>query len=309
MKVSPWKTTTSSTGDALQVNPERSRQIDAPGVVLHVLDRGSGGGDPPVLFLHGWLDNAHSFDPVRAQLPAHWRTLALDFRGMGQSGHVPGGLYHLTDYLADVDAVRRALSIDALHLVGHSLGGTIALLYAAGRPEVVRSVTSVESLGPSGGDGSLAAGRLQRFLRDFDRPLRKRVYPDVEAAATRLRESQTGMGEEAALLLARHGTRPVDGGVEWTWDPAQRRTFGSTLDEEQLLACFGAVTCPVQLLHATRGFSFDDQQMSRRLEALRALPPRSFEGGHHVHLDQPQQVAIAIAEFIQETEKRGQATF
>lgn len=308
MKVCPSKTTTSSTGESDQVNPEWSRQIDAPGVVLHVLDR-CPDGDPPVLFLHGWLDNAHSFDPVREQLPHSWRSLALDFRGMGQSGHVPGGLYHLTDYLADVDAVRRALSIETLHLVGHSLGGTVALLYAAARPEAVRSVTSVESLGPSGGDGTLAVGRLQRFLRDLDKPLRKRVYPDVDAAAKRLRESQTGMGERAALLLARHGTRPVERGVEWTWDPAHRRTFGSTLDEEQLLACFRAVTCPVQVLHATHGFSFDDQQMSRRLEALRAPPPLSFEGGHHVHLDQPQQVAEAIAAFIQKNEKRRQATF
>lgn len=276
---------------------DRSHAIEAHGVVLNVLERNPS-GNPTVVFLHGWLDNAHSFDWVRDRLPSSWRTLALDFRGMGQSGHLPGGLYHLTDYLADVDAVRRALQIDRLHLVGHSLGGTVALLYAAGRPETVSSVTSVESLGSSGGDAALAVERLQRFLRDLDRPVRNRVHPSVESAATRMREAQSGLSEAASLLLARHGSRPVEGGVEWTWDPAHRRTFGSTLDEAQLLACFRAVRCPVQIIHATQGFSFDDQQMATRLAALRASAPVRLEGGHHVHLDQPAAVADALVRFI-----------
>lgn len=276
---------------------DASRTFEAPGARLHALESSPDGG-PAVLFLHGWLDHAHSFDPVRERLPPTLRTVALDFRGMGQSAHCADGLYHLTDYLLDVEFALRALRLEQVHLVGHSLGGTVALLFAAARPEAVCSLTSIESLGPSGGGGDRAPDRMRRFLRDVHRTPRSKTYPSCEAAAARLRENNSGLSEAAALHLARFGTRAVDGGVQFTFDPAHRRTFGTSLDEEQTLACLRAIECPVQVIYGTSGFSFDDAQMKARLQALRARPPIGVRGGHHVHLDAPGEVAELIRSFI-----------
>jgi pimeloyl-ACP methyl ester carboxylesterase len=75
------------------------------------------------------------------------------------------------------------------------------------------------------------------------------------------------------------------------------RAFGQGMDEAQTLALFRAVQCPVQVMHGTLGYSFDDAQMRERLAALRAREPLAVRGSHHVHLDSPGEVAALVARF------------
>ncbi len=274
------------------------------GVSLHAL-QSHPDGSPAVLFLHGWLDHAHSFDPLRAALPTGWRTLALDFRGHGKSGQVHGGLYVFTDYLADVELALDAVELPRVHLVGHSLGGSVALTYAAAHPKRVASVTAIDSLGPMGGEPERIVERLQRFIRDLHKPPRRRTWPTLAAAAARLRENVGGLSEEASLHLARQGTREVEGGVQFTFDPAHRRASGLAMDEAQVLAVFRAVEAPVQVIRGSDGMPFDEERARERLRALRAGPPAVISGGHHVHLDSPAEVAQALVAFIEGVEGRG----
>lgn len=277
---------------------EHIREIPAPGVTLHALERNPQ-GSPVLLFLHGYLDHCRGFDWLVEALPRSFRTIALDFRGQGRSGHLPGGLYHLTDYLADVEFALDACGVDRVHLVGHSLGGTVALLYAAARPARAITVTAIESLGPPpGAGGDRRVERLRRFVADLHKPSLKRVYPSVEAAAARLRANIASLSEAAALQLSRHGTRPVAGGVEFTFDPAHRRRFGVGLEEAQTLAFLRAVECPVQAIAGTRGLRLGQEHIRARLDALRVQAPVVIEGGHHVHLDSPREVARILALFV-----------
>lgn len=281
--------------------PLESRFIDAQGLALHVRSRtGAGEGQPAILFLHGWLDHSHSFDAVLPHLP-DWSLALLDFRGMGRSGHVGGGgTYHFSDYTLDVECALEGLGLGPVHLVGHSLGGIVALAYAAARPERVKSVSLIESLGPSGGEPAVALERLRSFLNDSHRPPHRKRYASVEDAAARLRENNPGLPEAAALHLARHGTEPFEGGVAFTFDPRHRRRFGMSYDEAQWLAVQSGVTCPVQLLRGSDGLMPDAALLKRRLDALPTLvgPPLVLPGGHHVHMEQPEAVAQALARFI-----------
>lgn len=281
-------------------SPTESRFIDAQGLPLHVRHRHAADGSPAVLFLHGWLDHSHSFDDVLPHLP-DWRLVLLDFRGMGRSGHVGGGgTYHFSDYLLDVESALDGLGQKEVHLVGHSLGGIVALAYAAVRPERVKSVSLIESLGPSAGAPAAALGRLRSFLDDSHRPPHRKRYASVEDAAARLRENNPSLTEAAALHLARHGTEPFEGGVAFTFDPRHRRRFGMSYDEAQWLAIQAGITCPVQLLRASNGLTPDEALLRRRLEALTTLvsPPLVLPGGHHVHMEQPAAVAQALLRFI-----------
>src|SRR5437763_11394812 len=107
--------------------------FDVRGLKLHAIDRGQG---RPALLLHGWLDHAHSFDLLAPLLPG--RTVALDQRGHGESQWVgPGGFYHFPEYVADLDGALDALGLASARIVGHSMGASVGLLYAAVRPERV----------------------------------------------------------------------------------------------------------------------------------------------------------------------------
>jgi len=283
-----------------QPNQTESVRFSAWGLSLHAIQRNPV-GYPNVLFLHGWLDHCHSFDWVSAELPARWRQIALDFRGMGQSDHLTdGGLYHFTDYLADVESALVSMGVEKVHLVGHSLGGSVAFAYAAACPERVLTVTAIESLGPSGGKPEAIAERLRGFVADLSKPRRRRTYRSVEDAAARVRENNSGLSERAAYHLARFGTRVTsDGGVEFTFDPAHRWRFGFSYDEEQLLAILGAVRAPVQLIHGMTGFKFEDARMKARIARLGSPTPITVQGGHHVHMDNPKEVASHLQRFIE----------
>ncbi len=276
----------------------RSLRIDSEGLALHLLERHPG-APHRVLLLHGYLDHARSFDWLVERLPSTFHTVALDLRGMGHSGHLgPGAHYHLMDHLADLGAVLDGLGWTGAHLVGHSLGGILALAFAAARPDRVRSVTAIEALGPSGGEPSLAVGRLQAFVEDAQRPARRRVYADVAAAAARLAESNSGLSPTAALHLAAHGTAPVDGGLGFTFDPRHRRRGAMGFDEAQTLALLAAVSCSVQVVLGTLGYSAEDAQAQARLSALRAPPVHRVPGGHHCHMDSPSETATLVQAFV-----------
>lgn len=278
--------------------PLDSLTLDCDGLALHVRQRNPAGA-PAVLFLHGWLDHSHSFDAVVERLPEDWRLVLLDFRGMGRSAHLPrGGQYHFTDYLLDIEATLNALGLQEVHVVGHSLGGIVGTAYAAARPQRVRSLMMIESLGPSGGAPMGALERLRGFLDDIGRPPNRKRYPTVEAAAARLRENNSSLTPEAAHHLALHGTEPVEGGFVFRFDPVHRRRFGFGYDEAQWLAVSSGVTCPVRVLLASNGFRFDDAQARGRLEALRSPPVLTLPGGHHVHMEQPDAVAHALVDFL-----------
>jgi pimeloyl-ACP methyl ester carboxylesterase len=252
-----------------------------------------------VLFLHGWLDHSHTFDWVMEHLPDTWRIVLMDFRGMGRSAHVSaGGNYTFADYLLDVESTLDTLNLSEVHLVGHSLGGIVATAYAAVRPERVKSVSLIESMGPAGGPPEGAITRLRGFLDDTKRPARRKPYSTVAEAAARLRENNSSLTEAASLHLARHGTESVDGGYLFRFDPLHRRRFGHGFDEAQWLAILSAVTCPVQLLYGTQGLSLEDAQARARLAALRLTKTMTLSGGHHVHMEQPEAVARALDHFI-----------
>ncbi|MCB1637058.1 MAG: alpha/beta fold hydrolase, partial [Xanthomonadales bacterium] len=116
----------------------------------------------PVLALHGWLDNAASFDALAPLLP-NVRLVALDLTGHGRSEHRPPGIhYHFVDFIPDVVAAADALGWDRFALLGHSLGGGIASFVAATLPERIDRVAMIEGLGPPTSDPADGPANLRK---------------------------------------------------------------------------------------------------------------------------------------------------
>jgi pimeloyl-ACP methyl ester carboxylesterase len=100
----------------------------------------TGGAGEPILFLHGFLFDGRQYAAQVAALRDRYRCVTLDFRGQGRSG-TPRGGYQVEQQVADVLAVIRGLGLAPAHLVGLSMGGFVALRIAARQPELLRSMT------------------------------------------------------------------------------------------------------------------------------------------------------------------------
>lgn len=273
-------------------------EIVTPGLRLAARAWGPADG-VPTLALHGWLDNAASFDGVAPLLPG-LRLLCLDLPGHGLSDHLPPGQsYAFIDTVAHVHAATVALGWTRFCVVGHSLGAAVAAMLAGAVPARVQRLALIEGLGPVSEDPKHAAERLARAL---DEEVRKRgrtapIHPSREDAVRRLQTRMGRLGREAAETLSARGLREVaSGGVTWRSDPRLRLPSRLRLTEEQVLTILRAIECPVLLVRATEGFPFAPQPMSARVAALRDVTMVELAGGHHLHLDAPEQVAAALRE-------------
>ncbi|MFV8751858.1 alpha/beta fold hydrolase [Nannocystaceae bacterium ST9] len=269
---------------------------------LHIAGKAWGAREGrPVLGLHGWLDNASTFDRLAPLLCERLglRLVALDLPGHGHSDH-KRGTYHFIDSVADVLAAADALGWERFSLLGHSMGAGIASLVAGTAPERIDRCALIEGLGPLSEAPELAAKRLARALRGERRKLEranKKLHPSRESAAERLIEAAP-MELESARILVERGLIELEGGFEWRADPRLRHDSRLRMTEEHVLAFLRAITCPIVLIQAERGWPYPEPIFRGRIAAIPALEHVTLAGRHHLHLDDPESVAARLVEFF-----------
>lgn len=266
----------------------------------------SGADGIPVLCLHGWLDNAASFQLMAPLLCASRAVTSVDLPGHGYSDHRPEGYgYTLLDYVQDLaDLVDRIGQ--PVHIVAHSLGGIVSSLFAATRPEHLQSLTLIDSLGPYVARAEDFPERLGRGLAKALAHGRKPmpVYESVEAAEKAREGGVLPLSSLAARQLVSRNLRPVDGGWTWRTDSQLRLHSLSALTEEQVLANLSAIAVPVLLLQAEDGLVKSDDRYRRRIAAVKRIEHRRVPGTHHLHLDGDLPLLSGIIDnFLHEAEK------
>ncbi|NQD38840.1 alpha/beta fold hydrolase [Permianibacter sp. IMCC34836] len=286
------------------VPPERQYRLTVDGLEIAVCEWGAADA-PPLLLLHGWLDNAGSFFSLAPLLAAGqggqpYRCIAIDFLGHGASDHLPAGAqYHFIDGVYTVHALLKQLEIERLPVLGHSMGGALALLFAGAFPEAVSHLISVEAFGPltrveSDGPARLREGCEERLARQSSR---KAVYPTV-ADALRVRAA---VGDVPAPLLApivERNLMPVPGGVTWCSDARLRWPTLLRMSPAQVSAFFGALRAPMLLAQGDRGMAQITPAVAAHARVLPRFVHHLLAGGHHVHLEQPHFLVEAIGEFL-----------
>lgn len=258
---------------------------------------------PPVLALHGWQDNAASFDRIAPLLPG-FHIVALDFAGHGLSDWRPDGMrYHNLDYVDDVLRVIDQLGWSKFSLMGHSMGAGAGLLLAAAMPEMLDKLVLIDGLGPWASQADEAPGILRNALlewRDYE-PREERVFSDLDVAVAARRRGFTPLSEEAARILCSRGLMPVDGGYTWSNDRRIRHHSSSRLTEDQVHALLREITMPVLLLRAESGFASALPIFEKRWQLIKNGTLRTVPGGHHFHLDEsPELAAEEIRAFLSE---------
>jgi len=251
--------------------------------------------NPTVILLHGYLDQGAAWADVAEALVARGlHVIAPDHRGHGRSEHVPtGGYYHFPDYLRDLDAWTADLTPFAL--VGHSMGGTVACMFAGVRPERVRSLILVEGTGPHSVNDDDAPRQLLTHLKHVARVRPHGPMPDVEAAADRLRRFNTALRPALARALAERATEPhPDGGLRWRWDPLHRTRAATPFNLARFLCFLARVQAPTTTIVGTKS-PFNPDLHDARLAALPMVTEHTLDCGHNPHFDQPDALAALIA--------------
>lgn len=255
---------------------------------------------PPLLALHGWLDNCHSFIPLAPYLTKHFYVIAIDLPGHGHSSHLPQGChYHFIDAIFIIKNIIDALGIKQIHLLGHSMGGCLASLVAGVIPEAILSLALIEALGPFSSPEHTCQAQLNHFLQhELTKQLeqRGRPYSSLESAA-QARANGGYLPMEFARLLCERGVEERDGYFFWRHDRRLQSATPLRMTELQILSCLETITAHTCLIWAKQGFNFDEQLVEKRIMSIQHIRVHYLDGGHHLHMEQPLALSSCLNDF------------
>jgi len=269
-------------------------------------------GKTPLVLLHGWMDIAASFQFVVDALAREHFIIAPDWRGFGLTRTGGADTFWFPDYLADLDALLDHYAPgQGVNLVGHSMGGNVAMLYAGVRPERVRRLINLEGFGLPGTAPAQAPGRLTQWLNEVKQfnngALKLNGYDSLEKVAARLVKNNRYLSQDKARWLANHWAAELTPG-QWTilGEAAHKITSAQLYRVDEVLAIHRNIVAPTLMVEASddsmttwwRG-QFTLAEHRERLNAVANLEIVQVpDCGHMLHHDQPQAVAELIERFV-----------
>ncbi len=251
----------------------------------------------PILALHGWLDNANSFDSIASYLQDSFYFIAIDLPGHGHSSHLPEGCYyHFTDALFSIIEILNALQLEKAHILGHSMGACLASLLASIASNRLLSLSLIEGLGPFSAPEDSACKQLTEFVQYLRKTREPKGYKNHEMAAM-VRAAKGYVSHEIAKKLTERSLQERDGQFHWRHDRRLITPSPLRLTEGQVVSCLKEITVNTYLIWASKGFSFDSKIMQERIKAVRGIEITHLDGGHHVHMEQPEEISQLLADF------------
>jgi pimeloyl-ACP methyl ester carboxylesterase len=256
-----------------------------------------------VLVLHGFLDSGSTWEHVAEPLArAGHEVLAPDLRGYGDSDRVgAGGYYHFPDYVGDVAALVDQLDRKRLALVGHSMGGTVASLYAGSMPDRIERLALLEGIGAIHADPATAGvTRMRAWLRDMHAIKREqRPLASFEEAVERLARMHPSVPhsviESRTRLLIRED---ASGQLRWAYDALHRTTSPVPFSAESFKGFLRSITVPTLFVSGgSQGWRVPDE--SERLACIPNVTHVDLpDAGHMMHWKAPDAVAECLLRFL-----------
>lgn len=269
--------------------------------------------NPPVLCLHGWLDNCNTFDKLIPLLPKDNFYIALDTPGHGLSSHFPTGMFYFTiAYCGVLKRVIDHFKLKELSIIGHSMGGNIGAHFSGLYPEVVKRLVIIDSIGTwfrmkedlvvslrSCIDSHLA------FEKAEERPEKQYTY---EQAKERLKIANKGLDDEGVEILLERGMKELDNG-QFTFRRDLRHLFKDAMERtiDSALAVTENISADVLIVGADSSITSAvrerfkneiDRIMGTFEKSCKSFRVVKAKGNHHLHLCTPDETAAFITEFF-----------
>ncbi|HTD92092.1 MAG TPA: alpha/beta hydrolase [Burkholderiales bacterium] len=264
-------------------------------------------GAPKLFMLHGFQDVSASWQFTVDALVNDWHVIAPDWRGYGLTEWSGQDTYWFPDFVADLDAILDHFEPELpAMLVAHSMGSSVAGLYAGAIPKRISKFVSVEGFGGPPANAEEAPRRYAKWLRQIVSGEQQRPYVDFADFAERMMAENPRLTPERAAFLVQHwGKEEADGTVVRRADPAHKvmRPTPSRLDEA--IACWRQISAPVLFVEGANSRAVAAQhskpeEYQERLAAFQTLAgiERIADAGHNIHHDQPQALAKVIEPFL-----------
>jgi pimeloyl-ACP methyl ester carboxylesterase len=257
-----------------------------------------------LLLIHGFMDAGATWDFVASYLcQAGHDVIAPDLRGFGQSDSAgAGGYYHFPDYVADLSELCDALAPRRLGIVGHSMGGTIAVLLAGARPDLVERLALLEGMGPVAAGPETAVDRMRTWLKDMrDAPRSPRPLTSMQEAVERLVLRHPHVPREVIESRAQLLTRLDDQGrLTWAYDPLHRTTSPTPFNGEAFNAFLALIECPTLVVSGGPAGWHPPDEAARLARLQRATKFELLTAGHMMHWTTPEPLAARLCAFFGE---------
>ena len=274
----------------------------------------------PLVLVHGWMDVAASYQfMVDALSPGFFEQrfiIAPDWRGFGHSTGPACDHYSFPDYMGDLEWLLDHYAPGrAVDLVGHSMGGNIAMMYAGARPERIRRLVNLEGFGMPATRPAQAPARAAKWLDEIKSlhrgDIALKTYDSAEGVAARLMKTNQRLPQDKADWLARQWAAPrtqADGSTRWEilGDAAHRIINAQLFRVDEMLALYAAITAPTLMADASDdslagwwGGRFTRAEFHQRLNAVANVRREVIQdAGHMLHHDQPQALAALVEAFL-----------
>ena len=298
----------------------RSTFLRVRGLNYHLLTWGepalASPARPPLVLLHGWMDVGASFQFVVDALATadgfeRW-VIAPDWRGFGLTAAPEADSYWFPDYLGDLDALLDAVLgaagwQGAVDLLGHSMGGNVAMSYAGVRPARVRRLVNLEGFGMPETKPQQAPRRLAQWLDELKAPQSLRPYDSLQAVAERLLQNDPLLTPDKAGWLAPHWSRQgADGRWHILGDPAHKRVNPVLYRKDEVLETWKLIAASVLWVEGDLtdiakwwGHRYPRSDFEARLAVVPHLQQaRLTPCGHMLHHDQPEALAAQLQRFL-----------
>jgi len=239
---------------------------------------------PPLLLLHGFTNRWQTYLPFLPSLTKNWQVLAFDQRGHGRSARIPDGVYTAAEFYADAEAVLTHINNGPVVLLGHSMGGSMALYLAQDHPEKVRAVVTGDTSFKLASHIQVMNNRrntklfgLRRRLagRPVDELLRRGLSPEQAEEMSQLDPHVMDFHAEGRVESFFAGVRDVD---------------------------FERITCPLLLTQANpaKGGLLQDDEIPGVLDAHPEFHFQRFDCGHGLEIEKGPESPFfnAALEFI-----------
>ncbi|XP_058815497.1 probable serine hydrolase [Topomyia yanbarensis] len=268
----------------------------------------------PIISLHGWQDNAGTFDTLIPLLPHHISFLAIDFPGHGLSSRIPDGMsYHTHDSVYLLTLIMKEYNWNKISLLGHSMGSIIGMVFSSIFPDKVDLYIGIDALKPHIGNPAKLAERLNKKIPEMliaDIRNREKQEPpsyNYDELVERLHQAtnKSVTKEAAPYLLERNIKKSSKNPDKYYFarDSRLKHSVGVGWGQDVNLELAKRMTMPYMFIKALHSPYYEDKKyFEEYVKVVKEVNPlfelEFVDSTHHLHLTEPQKIVPMITKFL-----------